>query len=460
MYSFDPTPYLLHSLDNTPQLLQRICVLIVAALISIRFKWLRQVFLGAEKSIMLRLAAIAVFGLLAIIGTHGGMVIDLEHGSKVLGWSPGLFIKLEPFQAIVGFRDTITLMAGMIGGTWVGFGVGLVAGLERYSLGGFAALASGVATLILGVFTGLVRHYRPHWVDNTRGVFLVALAGTLIQRLILLGFVRPTPVAITLSWEVVIPVLAVNTLGCVLFFLVMRYLDHDRLAMEASQTKLLASMTELSVLRAQIEPHFLNNCFNNLKWFIRNEPEKAGNYVTDLGDFFNASRKFLGLHLITLEQEFEQLERYLSLQCLAIGRDKRHKLQISIAIPEQLFHFELIPFSLISLVENVFTHGIDDSKDANELGVKAEEIENSIVFTIIDNGQGIAEDRIETIGKQAVTSKNKGGGIALYQLAQSLELMFGNEANLSISSREEVGTIVTLKQPKRSRFNNCQEKCA
>jgi two-component system sensor histidine kinase LytS len=449
MYSFDLPPYLLHSLDNTPQLLQRICVLIVAALISIRFKWLRQVLLGAEKSIMLRLAAIAVFGLLAIIGTHGGMVIDLEHGSKVLGWSPGLFIKLEPFQAIVGFRDTITLMAGMIGGSWVGFGVGLVAGLERYSLGGFAALASGVATLILGIFTGLVKHYRPHWVDNIRGVFLVALVGTLMQRLILLGFVRPTPVTISLSWEVVIPVLAVNTLGCVLFFLVMRYLDHDRLAMEASEAKLLVSMTELSVLRAQIEPHFLNNCLNNIKWLIRKEPDRARDYVDELARFFNAARKLSGFHLIDIKQEVEQLEHYLSLQSLAMGRESSLRLRYHIEIPEILYLYQLIPFTLITLAENVFKHGLDASKDFFELNIKAEEVEDSLVFTVIDNGPGIARTRLEILGKSPVSSKNNGGGVALYQLAQSLQLMFADEASLLICSEIGIGTTIRLKQPKR-----------
>lgn len=454
-------------LDSTPQLLLRICVLIVAALISIRFEWLRRVLLGAEKNIGLKLAAIGVFAVLAIIGTHTGLVLDLspELPGQVSSWGLGFFDKLESNQAIMGFRDTITMIAGMMGGPWVGFGVGLIAGLDRYNLGGFAGLASGVATLILGFFAGLVRCYRPLWVKTATGVFMIALTGTLLHRLILLLLVKPFDTALLLTLNVLLPVAVVNCLGCVLFFWVMRDLEHDRLENEAKeakliamkaiherdQHKLLAIQAQFSLLIAQIDPHFLNNCLNNLKWVIRHDPDKARAYVTELGQFYNATRQFSGQHFITVKDELDQLERYLSLQRLAMGQKQSPKLQDTIDIPNELYALQIIPFSLITLVENVFKHGIDPRKDFYQLNIAAEEHEESLVFRVTDNGMGIAAERLELLGKHQVTSKDNGGGVALYQLVRSLKLKFGEAASLTVSSQQDVGTTVTIKQPKGSK---------
>jgi two-component system sensor histidine kinase LytS len=248
----------LHWFDETVQILQRLFVVVVAAFISIRFEWLRQALRGAELKWRYRLPAMLVFGLLAIIGTHSGIIIDVREGWRAIDLSAEIPEKLSETQAIVGFRDTMALVAGLIGGPWVGFGAGLLAGAERYLLGGFAGLASGLATVLLGVFAGGIRCLRPHWVATVTGVFWVAVAGTLLHRLMILILVRPYNLAVALSWEVIVPVAVVNILGCVLFFWIMRDLDRDRLEKEVHEARLLALQAELRALRAQVGPHFLN----------------------------------------------------------------------------------------------------------------------------------------------------------------------------------------------------------
>ena len=77
------------------------------------------------------------------------------------------------------------------------------------------------------------------------GVFWVAIAGTLLHRLLILILVRPYNDALALSWEVVVPVGIVNSLGCMLFFWIMRDLDRDRLEKEAQEARMLALQAEL-----------------------------------------------------------------------------------------------------------------------------------------------------------------------------------------------------------------------
>lgn len=430
----------LHWFDETVQIVQRLFIVVVAAFISIRFEWLRQALRGADLKWRYRITAIVVFGLLAIIGTHSGIVVDVHEKGWAIDLSAPLPETLGESQAIVGFRDTMTLVAGLIGGPWVGFGAGLLAGAERYQLGGFAGLAGGLATVLIGIYAGAVRSLRPHWIATVNGVFWVALSGTLLHRLMILLLVRPYNDALALSWEVVVPVGIVNTLGCVLFFWIMRDLDRDRLENEAHEARLLALQSELRALRAQVDPHFLNNTLHDLKSLIRTDPDKARSYVDQLADFFKYTREFAGLNTITLAQELAQLHRYLALQRLGL----EDKLQDSFDIPEALLTVQVLPGCLLTLVENALKHAFKGRPAPYQLAVCAANEGNRLLLQVTDNGRGIRPDRLAELGNHPVESEHGGGGVALHQLVQSLRLIFDDNVTLSFNSAENQGTTVML----------------
>ena len=436
----------LHWFDEIMQILPRLFVVVVAAFIAIRFEWLRRALRGDELKGRYHVPAILVFGLLAIIGTHSGIPIDIHQGLRATDLTAQWPTTLGDSQAIVGFRDTMILAAGLIGGPWVGLGAGLLAGGERYLLGGFAGLASGLATVLLGVFAGGIRYLRPHWVAKVSGVFWVALAGTLLHRLLILILVRPYGDAWALSWEVVVPVGVVNTLGCVLFFWIMRDLDRDRLENEIHEARLLVLQAELRALKAQVNPHFLNNTLNDLQALIRRDPDKARYYVGQLADFFNYTREFAGLNTISLAQELAQLRRYLELQRLGLD----DKLQDSFTVAEELLTVQVLPGCLLTLVENALKHGFKGCPAPYQLAVNAETEGVNLLLKVADNGRGITPERLTALGLRPVQSENKGGGVALHQLLQSLRLVFGEQVELSFDSVIGCGTVAMLRQEKRS----------
>jgi LytS/YehU family sensor histidine kinase len=438
-------PILFHWFDETVQLVQRLFVVVVAAFISIRFEWLRQTLRGGELKWRYRIPAILIFGLLAIAGTHSGILINVREDWRSINLSAELPTTLSDSQAIVGFRDTMTLVAGLIGGPWVGFGTGLLAGAERYQLGGLAGLASSLATLLLGVYAGGIRYLRPQWVTTVKGVFWVAVTGTLLHRLMILILVQPYGDALALSWEVVVPVGIVNTLGCVLFFWIMRDLDRDRLESEAHEARLLALQAELRALRAQVDPHFLNNVLNDLKSLIRRDPDKARDYVVQLADFFKYTRLFAGLDTICLAQELAQLQRYLALQRLGLD----DKLQNSFAVAEELLTLQVLPGCLLTLAENALKHGFKGRPAPYQLTVSAIAEGANLLLQVTDNGRGMTHERSTELGKSPVQSENEGGGVALHQLLQSLRLIFGESVELSFDSVVDKGTVAMLKHPRR-----------
>ncbi|MCX7099249.1 MAG: histidine kinase [Methylococcales bacterium] len=435
----------LHWFYETMQILPRLFIVVVAAFIAIRFEWLRQALRGDELKWRYRGPAILVFALLAIIGTHSGIPIDIHQDLLAIDLTAKIPEKLGDTQAVVGFRDTMVLASGLIGGPWVGFGAGLLAGVERYQLGGFAAQAGSLATLLLGVFAGGIRFLKPDWVATVKGVFWVAVVGTLLHRLIILIMVRPYSDALALTWEVVVPVMVVNTLGCALFFWIMRDLDRDRLENEVTEARLLALQSELRALRAQVEPHFLNNTLNDLQDLIGDEPEKAIAYVCQLAEFFNYTREFTELNTVSLAQEFEQLQRYLELQQLGLG----DKLQFSFEFDEELLAIQVLPGCLLTLVENALKHGFKGRPAPYQLAVSAQVEGENLLLKVTDNGRGIAPGRLAELGKNPVQSENKGGGVALHQLLQSLRLAFGESVELGFTSKTGQGTVARLRQAKR-----------
>lgn len=434
---------LYHWFDESVQLLQRLSIVVVAAVIATRFNWLRQALRGGALKRRYLLISILIFGLLAIIGTHSEIVIDVSMDERILDSTQEFANPLKDTQAIVSFRDTMTLAAGLIGGPWVGLGTGLIAGTDRYYLGGLAGFASGFGTIVLGIFAGTLRYFKPHWVGNAKGVFIVALTGTFIQRLMILVFVKPYNQAIDLSWEAFMPIAIANTFGCVLLFWIIRDLYLEKLESEAKQARLLAVQSELRALRAQVAPHFLNNTLNDLTSLIIFDPNKATKYVRLFARFFKYAPNVTESNTISLAEEAMQVHRFLALQRLELNE----KLHYVFAIPKELRRLQVVPGCLLTLVKNAFKHGFKNCPAPYHLSIAAQVDGSNLSLIVTDNGGGVKPDFLPLLGKSQVKSNNNGRGVALFQLVQSMRLIFGDPIELVFQSTDSSGTVVILKQP-------------
>ncbi len=436
---------LLHGLDYSAQLLPRICVVVVAAFACIRLQWVRRALRGAETDWRHCLAMMLAFGSLGTLGTHSGVVVNVEQVRIVADSSAGSFAAgLGEHQAVVGFRDTMAMAAGLTGGPWVGLGTGLIAGYERYRLGGFAALPSGLGTVLLGLFAGWVRWLRPRRAATPEGAFAVAFVGSLLHRFLILSLAKPYDLAVALTWEIMLPVALVNCLGCVLFIWVMRDLDHDKLKAELREALLMKQEAELCTLHAQVEPHFLSNTLSAIRALIRRDPDLAREYVVKLADFFSATRKSASANTTSLHEELEQLGRYMDFQQLRFGEKIHYQ---PAAIPSGLLDCQLPPRSLLSLAENALTHGRSGRPEGLTLQIEAVDQGDCFVLRVTDDGRGIAPERLATLGQGEVDSPHS-NGTALYQLTKSLALTYGSPASLSITSQPGAGTVVLLTLPK------------
>ncbi|MEQ1560243.1 MAG: LytS/YhcK type 5TM receptor domain-containing protein [Methyloglobulus sp.] len=440
---FPELPLLMHWLYDSLHLLERFFIVVVAALIAVRFERLRQAGHNSELKWRHQFLAVIIFAILAIIGTHNGIIYEVRGGWRSINLSTGWPTKLEEKQAIIGLRDTITLISGLIGGPFVGLGTGLLAGADRWYLGGLASFPSFIATTVLGLLTGGVRYFKPNWLKSVKIVFWVALAGTVLHRVILLFLIRPFDDAVSLTTGVLAPVAIANTAGCsFLIFWVIKQLDRDRLEKEASLQRMQA---EIRAFQAQTEPHFLKGTIASIKGMIRENPENASDLLAELSDFFADILAFSGKETITLEDELEQLERFITFKNLEFNG----LLQYNLNITDELLCYQVAPISLLTLVENAINHGLFGRPPPYILSVSVKADGEYLVQQVTNNGHTINPDMLPKLGKQPVASKNRGGGVGLYQMMQSLQLVFGESVELNFQSDMDNGTVAILRHPKR-----------
>lgn len=143
------------------------------------------------------LSIIVIFSFFSIMGTYSGIPVH---------------------DALANSRAVGAVLAGLLGGPFIGLGVGLIAGLHRYlAFGGFTGLACAVSTVVEGLFGGLVAYrWREKARDWKAGV-AAGMAAEMIQMGIILLIAHPFYEAWRLVREIALPMIIVNGLGVGIF---------------------------------------------------------------------------------------------------------------------------------------------------------------------------------------------------------------------------------------------------
>ncbi|WP_164716564.1 cache domain-containing sensor histidine kinase [Paenibacillus whitsoniae] len=189
------------------------------------------------------------------------------------------------------------------------------------------------------------------------------------------------------------------------------------------------------MLLSQMNPHFLLNTLNTVKWMARKEKQEAiVSICTSLGRMLEAS---LGsdIELLPLKEEIQLLRSYGSIQAFRF----RDQFAIHYDMDESV-QYALVPkFSLQPLVENAIVHGFDAAKGCCTIKVRAKVEGSELVLEVEDNGIGM-----EAAAKRPV--RRSGHGIGLSNLKERLQLLFKQEGSVAFVTSGE-GTLVKVKLP-------------
>lgn len=195
---------------------------------------------------------------------------------------------------------------------------------------------------------------------------------------------------------------------------------------------------ELKMLQAQINPHFLFNTLNSLKWSAMLSGNKT------LEDGLGALSGLLKdtilnkEEIIPLEKEIENLNNYATIQ----GIRYANSFSLSYEIEKGLEKCMVIKFLLQPIVENSIIHGIDEDERTVSIKISAGNIEDVLLIRIADDGKGF-----DTESMDGESRKNKLSGIGIENVNERIKLNFGDGYGLTTKSKKGKGTATEIILP-------------
>ncbi|MEN0004145.1 MAG: histidine kinase [Bacteroidota bacterium] len=211
----------------------------------------------------------------------------------------------------------------------------------------------------------------------------------------------------------------------------------------ASDLREAALKSELSALKAQLNPHFLYNAFNTINASVPPQQEHTRELVAQLSDLFRYQLKASKSELVKLSEELTFVKQYLGLEQARFGERLQYSIEVDDAVQEAL----IPPMSLQPLVENAVKHGIAPKIDGGAVSIHIQQSENGIQFTISDTGVGVAPAQLgQLIGK----------GVGLTNTQLRLEKMYGQE--LHFRANEPSGLCVSFSLPLEKISINNEDK--
>ena len=202
---------------------------------------------------------------------------------------------------------------------------------------------------------------------------------------------------------------------------------------------------EIKMLQAQINPHFLYNTLDSIKW-IATMQHNTGivRVVSALSSLLKNMAKGFN-EKVTVRQELDFLDNYITIE--KIRYIELFDVEITVADPA-LYNAGIIKLTLQPLVENSIFSGIEPSGKPGLIQIHIFSREQTLYIRIRDNGVGISKENIDRmLTDTSRVTKHYMSGIGLPNVDRRIKLVYGQEYGLSIESQVGLYTCVTVSLP-------------
>lgn len=194
-----------------------------------------------------------------------------------------------------------------------------------------------------------------------------------------------------------------------------------------------AAESQLRMLQAQIEPHFLFNTLANVQSLIGSDAPRAQLMLEAFTDYLRASLGQMRATDVPLAVEIETARCYLQLMQIRMGR----RLVFEIDVTDDAARALLPPLLLQPLVENAVHHGLEPKRDGGTVRLAAAVQHGHLEITVADDG----------VGPDAANVRARPGqGLALANIGERLLTRYAERATLRVEALEQ-GTLATLVLP-------------
>jgi hypothetical protein len=204
--------------------------------------------------------------------------------------------------------------------------------------------------------------------------------------------------------------------------------DQERIQRLVSEKQ--AVQTQLKLLQAQIEPHFLFNTLSTIASLLDTDVAAGKTMLTDLTRYLRASLTTTRADRTTLGGELELVAAYLNILKGRMGR----RLVVAIDIPEALKPFPMAPMLIQPLVENAVLHGIDPQIEGGAIEIRAQRNDGAVEIVVADTGKGFAPDA-------------PAGGVGIANVRERLTALYGDQGRLRFTENQPHGVRAIIEVP-------------
>jgi two-component system sensor histidine kinase YesM len=203
-------------------------------------------------------------------------------------------------------------------------------------------------------------------------------------------------------------------------------------------------------LSAQLNPHFLFNSLNSLRWMaILRKADNMVEALDHLSGLLSYSMGKGGDHS-TLRGELESVESYLAIQNIRYGG----RFVLARNVPEELLGTQVLRFMLQPLVENSVLHGYRGVSSEGLIEVSARIEEGVLVVEVSDRGRGPGQEKVGRIPRNSGPDPADAGadaavetGLGMANVRDMLAITCGEGAALELLPRDGGGAVVRIRIP-------------
>lgn len=214
---------------------------------------------------------------------------------------------------------------------------------------------------------------------------------------------------------------------------------------EIQDKLILLNNTHLNMLQNQINPHFLHNTLETIKWYVvdlEDDNDNASSMIEKLSKILRYSLDN-NEYVVSLAEETEYTQTYIEIMSTRYA----DRFTADWIIAPDVRETNIMKLSLQPVIENAISHGILPRKDScGRLTVKIYKNNNALVAEVADNGIGIDTERLAEIRAKLAGGEATGRhGLGMCNVNSRIKLIYGDEYGVSIESTPNSGTVVTLR---------------
>ncbi|HYF68615.1 MAG TPA: histidine kinase [Ohtaekwangia sp.] len=207
-------------------------------------------------------------------------------------------------------------------------------------------------------------------------------------------------------------------------YLVIRYFQGlQNQEQEKSELTLKNREMQISLLKSQINPHFLFNTLNSINTLIGSSKEQARKVITQLSDIFRYALDSHGDQMVKLLHELDFIDNYIRIQQVRFG----DRLQFVKQVDFSCLRVQIPPMILQPLVENSVKYGIAPKDEGGTIILTVKRFNNMIFFEVKDDGLGSNAKNV---------MDGSSSGVGLKNTDERLKSIFGADSGLRIRSNE------------------------